>query len=101
LHQVSPQTGGQSPAQVFSKLSRRRLGRTRQLHAEVGGIVTVCIVCRTFQPEGRRAAKVNLLLLASAFQQPFGVFSGTLETEEGKHDISQGYGFVEEHFARW
>lgn len=54
-----------------------------------------------FRPEGQRAAKVNLWLVASAFQQPFGVFSGTLETEAGKHVISEGYGFVEEHFARW
>lgn len=54
-----------------------------------------------FLPEGRRAAKVNLLLVASAFQQPFGVFSGTLETEQGKEIVSEGYGFVEEHFARW
>jgi hypothetical protein len=55
----------------------------------------------TFAPEGRRAAKVHALVVASAFQQPFGSFSGVLRAEQAEERIAEGYGFVEEHYARW
>jgi len=55
----------------------------------------------TFAPEDRRAAKVNALVVASAFQQPFGSFSGVLRAEQAEERVAEGYGFVEEHYARW
>lgn len=55
----------------------------------------------TFKPEGSRSARVNALLIASDFHQPFGAFSGTFRRGRGKEQVSEGHGFVEEHFARW
>ncbi|MEW6442669.1 MAG: DUF2804 domain-containing protein [bacterium] len=54
-----------------------------------------------FAPEGRRAAKFNALVVASAFQQPFGTFSGVLRADDHEETIAEGYGFVEEHYAKW
>jgi len=53
-----------------------------------------------FQPEGQRREDISVGLLASRFTQPFGRFSGTLQTAAGPRRI-EGYGVVEQHRARW
>ncbi|MBA2765175.1 MAG: DUF2804 family protein [Thermoleophilaceae bacterium] len=45
-----------------------------------------------------REHNANLLLLSSAYRQPFGVFSGTLP---GGLELESGYGVMEWHDARW
>lgn len=45
-----------------------------------------------------RKHNANLLLVSSAYRQPFGVFSGTLP---GGLELESGYGVMEWHDARW
>jgi hypothetical protein len=51
-----------------------------------------------FSAEATRARKENLLLLRSAYVQPFGTFSGTLP---GGGELAEGYGVMESHDVRW
>jgi len=56
----------------------------------------------TFTPLGKRAKEINVGILASVFQQPFGHFSGTVKDENGKiYEIQALPGVVEDHEARW
>jgi len=55
----------------------------------------------TFDPEGKRSAKINILFLASAFHQPFGAFAGRVVTDKGEQEIDSVVGFTEEHYALW
>lgn len=54
----------------------------------------------TFTPEARRGEHLNAALLASRFTQPCGRFEGHVTTAQGPTSV-QGYGVVEEHWARW
>jgi len=54
-----------------------------------------------FHPEGKRSAKINALVIASMFHQPFGTFKGVLRSDDGVENITEGYGYVEEHMSRW
>ena len=55
-----------------------------------------------FTPLGKRAKKINLGILLSIFQQPFGHFSGTVRDANGKaYGIHKMPGVVEDHEARW
>jgi hypothetical protein len=51
-----------------------------------------------FQTEAVRQRRDNLLLIQSAYRQPFGVFSGDLP---GGISLSHGYGVMEWHQATW
>jgi hypothetical protein len=51
-----------------------------------------------FTEWGARADDTNLLVFRSRYRQPFGGFSGTLP---GGLELSEGYGVMEEHEARW
>ena len=51
-----------------------------------------------FTPESERASKVDLLVIRSAYRQPFGTFTGTLP---GDLVVRQGYGVMEDHGALW
>ncbi|MBY8967063.1 DUF2804 domain-containing protein [Algiphilus sp. NNCM1] len=53
-----------------------------------------------FTPEARRGEHRHVGLLASRFTQPCGRFEGTVQTAQGPQSV-QGYGVVEEHWARW
>jgi hypothetical protein len=51
-----------------------------------------------FEPEAMRQRRDNLLLLRSAYRQPFGTFSGELP---GGVRLGEGYGVMEAHDAWW
>ncbi len=51
-----------------------------------------------FQPEAVRARRDNLVLIRSAYRQPFGTFKGELP---GGVALAEGYGVMEEHEAWW
>lgn len=55
-----------------------------------------------FEPIGKRAADLNLLVLRTKYTQPIGYFSGTLRDVHGKlYHIEKMIGVAEEHFAKW
>jgi hypothetical protein len=51
-----------------------------------------------FRVEATREHHENLLVLRSAYRQPFGTFEGTLP---GGIELAHGYGVMEEHSAWW
>jgi hypothetical protein len=51
-----------------------------------------------FTAEAERARRENLLLVRSAYRQPFGTFLGALP---GGLSLAEGYGVMEEHHAWW
>jgi hypothetical protein len=51
-----------------------------------------------FAPEAIRERRDNLLLIRSAYRQPFGTFSGVLP---GGVELAEGYGVMEAHDAWW
>jgi uncharacterized protein DUF2804 len=51
-----------------------------------------------FEAEAIRERRQNLLLIRSAYRQPFGTFHGELP---GGVSLAEGYGVMEEHDARW
>jgi len=53
-----------------------------------------------FTPEARRGEHLNVGVLASRFTQPCGRFDGQIITAQGARAVN-GYGVVEEHWARW
>ena len=55
-----------------------------------------------FTPLGKRAKEIDMGLLASVFEQPFGYFSGTVRDRSGKvYELQKVPGVVEDHEARW
>ena len=55
-----------------------------------------------FTPLGKRAKEIDMGLLASVFEQPFGHFSGTVKDRSGKtYKLDKVPGVVEDHEARW
>lgn len=49
-----------------------------------------------FEPHGLRQEDLNLGLIVSRYQQPWGRYHGTLQGQP-----LEGYGVVEDHWARW
>jgi len=54
-----------------------------------------------FTPHGARQEDINLLIIASRFVQPFGVFSGRITVDGTVYKIENAYGVVENHYAKW
>lgn len=55
-----------------------------------------------FEPEGKRAERINAVILASNFTQLYGRYYGTLRTEQGDTLTLNGQpGFAEDHYAKW
>ena len=52
----------------------------------------------SFDEWDAREDHTNLLLLRSAYRQPFGTFSGVLP---GGMELAEGYGVMEWHDVRW
>lgn len=53
-------------------------------------------------PQGLRRERVNLGLVRSAYDQPYGLYSGTLMDSEGRrHNVEKAFGLAENHTARW
>ena len=60
------------------------------------GCLNICFI-----PEGLRQENINLGLLASQFQQPFGRFTGSYTEPDGQCHAIRGLGVVEQHRAVW
>lgn len=54
-----------------------------------------------FTPESLRQENLNLGVLASRFQQPFGRFDGEYRSADGDVQGIRGFGVVEQHCAAW
>lgn len=53
-------------------------------------------------PQGLRRERVNLGLARSAYDQPYGLYSGTLVDSGGRrHDVKKAFGLAEDHVATW
>jgi hypothetical protein len=53
-------------------------------------------------PEGLRRERVNLGLVRSAYDQPYGLYSGTLTDSEGRrHNVEKVFGLAEDHGSTW
>jgi hypothetical protein len=53
-------------------------------------------------PQGLRRERVNLGLAKSAYNQPYGLYSGTLtDSEGGIHKVEEAFGLAEDHAATW
>ncbi len=55
----------------------------------------------TFHPEGMRSSYLNIGLIASRFQQPFGRFTGEIREGRSIYVFENVSGFTEEHFSKW
>jgi hypothetical protein len=55
----------------------------------------------SFQPEGERRQDKDLLVAASRYVQPIGVFSGTIRLRSGAIAVADLPGVTEDHRARW
>lgn len=56
----------------------------------------------TFTPQYERVAKSNLLVVASEVHQMLGRFQGQVRIDDGEPiGLSDAFGWVEEHWARW
>jgi hypothetical protein len=51
-----------------------------------------------FTAEATRERRENLLIVRSAYRQPFGTFAGSLP---GGIELSEGFGVMEDHDVRW
>lgn len=54
-----------------------------------------------FSKQGKRAQKMNLILIASNFRQFFGQFNGCIKIENETIQLSNAWGLVEDHYAKW
>jgi hypothetical protein len=53
-------------------------------------------------PQGLRRERVNLGLVRSAYDQPYGLYSGTLTDSEGRrHNVENVFGLAEDHTSTW
>jgi hypothetical protein len=53
-------------------------------------------------PQGLRRERVNLGLVRSAYDQPYGLYSGTLTDSEGRrHNVEKVFGLAEDHTSTW
>jgi hypothetical protein len=53
-------------------------------------------------PQGQRRERVNLGLVKSAYDQPYGLYSGTLIDSEGRrHKVEKAFGLAEDHASTW
>ena len=65
----------------------------------VGGVrLPVDGVALSTRTTAERASTVSLVVIRSAYRQPFGTFTGTLP---GGLAVDRGYGVMEDHRALW
>lgn len=55
----------------------------------------------TFHPDSERLGDENFGVVVSRLHQPFGRFTGTLQSGRNKYSVDNLYGFAEEHYAKW
>jgi hypothetical protein len=65
---------------------------------DLSGVRTADGVDLRFAAEATRHRRENLLLVRSAYWQPFGAFTGTLP---GGIELAEGWGVMERHIATW
>jgi hypothetical protein len=61
----------------------------------------VQVVDLQLQPLGVRQENLTIGLLASRFNQVFGIYSGTINMNEKVYHVDQCFGIAEKHFAKW
>jgi len=81
-------------AQAHFRYEKGALERTWRVRTEDG------VFEATFEPEGKRAENIDVLVISSKFTQMFGRFVGTLLIE-GERVPFTADGVVEEHHAVW
>jgi hypothetical protein len=53
-------------------------------------------------PQGLRKERLNLGLARSVYDQPYGLYSGTLVDSQGRaHAVEEAFGLAEDHVATW
>jgi len=53
-------------------------------------------------PQGLRRERVNLGLARTVYNQPYGLYSGTLVDSGGRrHAVQNAFGIAEDHVATW
>lgn len=77
------------------------VGPAAQFAADLGAVATDDGVDLRFAGEAVRERSDNLLLIRSAYRQPFGTFSGVLPGHTGPLTLAEGWGVMEEHTAVW
>jgi len=65
------------------------------------GAVGHAAVDLTFHPEGERRQDKDLIVAASRYVQPIGVFRGTLRCCDAEIAVDDLPGVTEDHRARW
>ena len=55
----------------------------------------------SFEPRGKRSENLRLGLVRSVFQQPYGVFAGTIRCAAGVLRVRDVWGVCEDHDALW
>jgi hypothetical protein len=84
------------PPARLPMLRGRRLRTQWPYVAAWSEAVSICAVRLT--PESEPASLVDLIVIRSAYRQPFGTFTGTLP---GGLEVLEGYGVMEDHGALW
>jgi len=77
------------------------VGPAAQFAEDLGTVETEDGVDLRFSSEAIRERRDNLLLVRSAYRQPFGTFSGVLPGPHGPLALAEGWGVMEEHTAVW
>ena len=80
---------------VDFQFDRYQENQTWQLKSNDGKIAL------TFSMQGKRAQKMNLILIASNFRQFFGQFNGKVTLNNETILIKNAWGLVEDHYAKW
>jgi len=80
---------------VDFRFNRYNESQTWQLKSNDGKIEI------TFDMQGKRAQKLNLILIASNFRQFFGQFNGVIKINNETLTLNNAWGLVEDHYAKW
>ena len=77
------------------------VGPVARFTDDLGAVTTEDGVELRFAAEAVRERRDNLLVVRSAYRQPFGTFSGVLPGPSGPLALAEGWGVMEEHTAVW
>jgi Protein of unknown function (DUF2804) len=77
------------------------VGPAAQFAEDLGAVETDDGVDLRFAAEAVRERSENLVLVRSAYRQPFGTFGGVVPGPSGPLTVAEGWGVMEEHTARW
>jgi hypothetical protein len=78
------------------------VGPTARFTDDLAAISTEDGVDLAFVSEAVRERRENLLLVRSEYRQPFGTFAGVLpDPRDGRLQLAEGWGVMEQHSALW